>query len=332
MTGTDFATDLPAVDPASVDLEAIHDHELPDAVREVVEVYERVEPSRDRFLWRWNHVLAPSFTLPSVAAGHEERVVDHKVLTFVFTTLLDDLVEVERDHATFEQAAKVPFDHARADPDATGVRDEYLAVTRTVWDALECELRESPRYDRYSRWLAYDVEQLVNSMRYAGVVNDDPHGSNATESERFDAYNMAMFPCADLDLMHSSGVDHAEWGAVREVVDRCQRMARIGNWLSTWQRELAEGDVSAGVVASAIVNGVVTPRDLERAARSAAARDRVVAAIQTAGIEADLERDWLRYRTEAEALAGRVDSIDLAEYVSGMNTVLEYQLAAEGLK
>lgn len=318
------------IDETREEMKALREYELSEDVEEILEDYEKLESSRDRFLWKWVHSLAPSFTLPSVDSEHEEEVVDYKVIGTVFTTLLDDLVDKKGDMDTFRQAAKIPFDHKEVDYSKGD--EDYLEITEQVWEAFESRVEGSPLHEEYEEWLDYDTEQVINSIRHSHLVNEDHEGSNFNETERFDSYNMMMFPYADIDLMHSTDFERAEMGAVRQVVDRTQRMARIGNWISTWEREIEEGDYTSGVVSRAIEDDVVTPEQLEKSQESEQAREEVIREIKEAEIEEELKQDWLQYRQEAYEEAQEVDSMEIEQYVEGMNEVMKYHLASRGMK
>jgi hypothetical protein len=310
----------------------LREYDLSDHLEEVVERYEDVDSPRDRFVWKWFHSIAPSFTVPSVDQEFYDEVMDKKTTAAIFTTLLDDLVEKRGDSETFEEVAKIPFDHKQVDKDRAGVDEEYIQVTEDIWEYLESDIEGAPREEEFRDWLDYDFEQVVNAVRHAERINEDPLASNPIETERFDTYNMIMYPSADIDLMHSSEFDHGEYGDLREVVDRAQRMARIGNWLSTWEREIEEGDYTSGVVVRAIDEEVVTPEELQRAQESEEVLGKLIGNIREAGIEDDLRQEWLEYRQEAYDLAEEIDSVDMEQYVEGMNEVMRDHLASHGMK
>ena len=314
--------------------------DLPPTVREFADRYDRVVGDRDRFLWKWIHNLFGEFTLTCVPAHELPAVYERKTLLTILVTVLDDLAESGGDRATFEVGRRIPFG-GDATGEFGGTGDgidsagdelnypvlEYLA---DLWDAIDAGIRNAPRHGEFVDVFEYDLRQTFNAMEYSGLLNANPMIANRAESERHDAYNMTMFPYACIDLMHSPSFDRSEFGALRSILCDLQQMARIGNWITTWERELAEGDISSGVVVCALRRNVVTheeiieaePRDVERLA------DR----IRSHGIESEFTREWeIRDRTVRKR-TNEVDSVDANRIVDGIEAVMNHHLASEGFK
>ncbi len=60
---------------------------------------------------------------------------------------------------------------------------------------------------------------------------------------------MCLYVYSDMDLMSCSKFNIRKTGMLREIIWEIQKSARIGNWLSTWKRELKENDFSSIVFA-----------------------------------------------------------------------------------
>jgi hypothetical protein len=163
-------------------------------------------------------------------------------------------------------------------------------------------------------------------MHYSAVVNGHPRIANLDGARRYDAHNMAMFPYADVDLMYSPGFALADFGAVRDLLWDLQELARIGNWLTTWERELREGDYTSGIVVTALQDGVIEPADLHGPV------DDAVSAIRDHGIEARFRARWEEQYGELRTREFDTESVDLGAMVDGMETVFEYHRASRGHK
>jgi len=307
-------------------LKLINDVVLPPRIVALVDEYERHCGERDRFLWQWIYSLFPAFTLSSVAEAEREHVREQKMVLTMFVTILDDLVENHGDRATFEQAQRLVTDPEAVDRSRVAVSDEYFAFIEQVWAEFETGLEDAPRHGEYVDVFDYDCRQTLNAMDYSAVVNENPRIANLGGAEHYDAHNMVMFPYADVDLMYSPGFDIDDFGTVRDLLWDLQEMARIGNWLTTWEREITEGDYSAGVVVLALQEGIVTPTELEAEPEAAIQR------IKDEKVEQLFRDRWL---TRYQAVRDRefdTESVDLDALVKGMETVFQYHEASRGHK
>lgn len=311
----------------------VSDVTLPPTAAAFADRYARVIGDRDRFLWKWIHNLFDKFTLTSVPDGGRAGVYEHKTLLTMFVTVLDDLAESEGDQGTFDAGRWIPFgvDATERAGSVSGEVDytvlEYLAE---LWDEIDASVRTAPRYAEFVDVFEYDLRQTFNAMEYSGLVNDNPAMANRAETERHDAYNMTMFPYACVDLMHSPSFDRSELGALRSILCDLQQMARIGNWVTTWERELGEGDISSGVVVCALRRDVIDYEEIVDAGEREV--EQLADRVRSHGIESEFTREWeLRDRTVRKRTA-EVESVDAEQIVDGIETVMNHHLASEGHK
>ncbi|MFC6823396.1 hypothetical protein [Halopelagius fulvigenes] len=129
----------------------------------------------------------------------------------------------------------------------------------------------------------FDVRQAINAMGYAQVLVENPGIANIAESRHHGPFNMVMFPYADINLMGTSQFDRSELGELRHLLLDLQRMTRIGNWVTTWERELVEGDDTAGVVVDALEQGIISLEDDSETA---------IDVIRDHGIREQFEAEW----------------------------------------
>ena len=315
-------------------MQRVLQHELPPVLDDLVEEYVTLEGARDRFMWQWVHDLAPQNTLPCVAPEYEDKVATDKTLTILYVTLLDDVLEKRRDPVTFEEAAKLPFDHQAVDWDRDGLDVDYLEFTQQVWETLLARLESAPEYAAYSRLFRYDLRQAVNAIEYTNLVIDRPDLATVQDLELYESHNMVMYAYLDTDLMHSDPSYAEELPALRRALWPAQQMARIGNWLSTWERELLEGDYSSGIVVYALQHDIVTPAELEAVrAGEDGAFEEVVDRIHRNGIEEVFLSRWDGHQAELTAInEHEVHGMDLTPFIDGLKVVLRYPLASRGLK
>ena len=314
-------------DASAAHLRTVRRVDLPDPVDGLADAYDCRFDDRDRFLWQWIYSLFPEFTVSSVADEHAGHVRTQKTLLTMYVTVLDDLMETHGDRETFREACKCHRSGSDPDPTRSGVDAEKLAFVGRVWETFDSGLAEAPRRGAFADVFAYDLDQTMNAVEYSAVLSDTPEMANLTGVRRYDSHNMVLFAYTDVDLMFSPAFDLADFGALRDLVWDLQEMARIGNWVTTWERELVEGDYSAGVVVTALQEGVVTPDEL-RECDPAVLVDR----IRAADIEDRFCRRWQALHRSVTAREFGTDSVDLDALAEGMETVYEYHLATRGLK
>jgi len=303
--------------------------DLPLGVVDVVVEYEHVMNDRDRFLWQWIHRLFDAFTLSCVPQHELAEVKEIKTLFTVFITTLDDLVESRRDTETFQEACRVATAPQTVDATRPGVDESVIAFVEMVWERIDERLRAAPRYDEFRHILAYDIRQAFNAMDYTRLVSDHKHMANCAEARTYGAHNMVLFSYVDIDLMFSPTFALEDLSELRDLTADLQKMARIGNWVTTWERELTEGDYSAGVIVQALEEGVVAPEELDPANDELGV---VAERIKERGIEDAFMDEW---NARHAAVVGReygMKSVDPHRFIRGMETVMEYHLASRGMK
>jgi hypothetical protein len=131
----------------------------------------------------------------------------------------------------------------------------------------------------------------------------------------------------DIDIMHSPKFDRDDLGPLRRFTRELQVLGKIGNWVSTWEREITEGDFSAGVLVKALEEELLSPSELEN--------------MEPSDVEAfvrrhELEQHWLdewnaRYMRLRE-LDRNIDSVDDVDLLDGIMALKKNQLAGRGQK
>ena len=315
------------IDTAEI-ADIIEAHELPAPIIPLLDQYDGCIGDRNRFFWQWLDYLFPVFTLSSVDPERLERVQRAKLLASIIVTVLDDVAEKHDDRSTLREAAKVPFPYESPEPDRNGVDGNIVRYVQTVWEEFE-EITPGPREEEFMEIMRFDLRQVFTAIEYSYIANH--HLDLVTESELmdYDVHNMAVFVYADLDLMASPTFANADLSNLRDVIRHAERTARIANWVTTWERELGEGDCSSGVVVYALSVGIVSLDELEAIRENAT--EEYVQPVREAIQEHDIE-EYFQQRLEVEFAAARergkeIDSVDIDAYLDGFATVQEYHRA-----
>lgn len=310
-------------------LETVESVDLPESVAMVADDYDRSIGIRDRFVWKWIYALLPAFTLDCVDPDAAATVREQKTVLTILVTTLDDIAEHEKDKTTFEEARKLLLSNGavdRADPDADADTLEFVS---RVWTDFEEEFTAAPRYDAFIDLFRYDLDQTLDAIDYSWLVSEHPTMANLEGACQNGLHNMVMFPYADVDLSYSPEFEATDLSALRRTIWDLERMARIGNWVSTWERELRDRDYSSGILVAALDEGIVTPDEL---ACSSIDTDELVERIRNSDLETRFLGEWIDLYTRVQSRELFARSVDLETFTQGMRTVLRYHLATKGYK
>ncbi|MFP9192413.1 hypothetical protein [Natronosalvus vescus] len=313
-------------------LENIDRCSLPAHLTEVIDAYEAVGGERDRFLWQWLYYVFPTIELSCVEPDASQQVREVKFLASMYVVVLDDLAEAAKDQRTFQEASKIPFDHLEPDIDDPAVDADRVAFAVAVWERVMATLESAPRGSTFEDVFLFDIAQTHTAIEYSALVNRHLELATVESITAYDSYNMMLFTYADIDLCFGPAFDRNEIGSLRRITRRAQMMARIGNWVTTWERELREGDYSSGVVIAALEDGVVSREQVRACGDDAETTEACIDAIADAGIESRFLHQWDTHYQEIKRLAPALESVDVDALLGGLETLLECHLVSRGHK
>lgn len=284
--------------------------------------------SRGGYLWKWCLHGMRGITLPSVAPELREHVIDTKMLAVLFGVLLDDIADQWQDspflncliHATFESGSR---DFKRLNPGYIA----YAEFTCKVWDEFQSRVTGYPRFEEFRDLLDYDNRQIVNTMVYSQLVNANISLLNIEEHDVYSPHNMQMISFATIDLMGSPEFDHQELGRLRAAMWHAQCMGRIGNLVSTWERELRDRDYSSGVFAVLADRypNIATDMLIDKP-------DAILSILTQDRIEQVFLDKWVQHRHHFRSRVPLVRSVDLEQVLRGLDQLLRMEIGSRGRK
>ncbi|MEX0711690.1 MAG: hypothetical protein WD278_05035 [Pirellulales bacterium] len=291
-----------------------------------VEAYTSVG-KRNLYLWKWCTRGVELTTLPCVPPDLRADAVDTKVLSGMLNVLLDDAADQQGHAGLLGELLKLVHG---ASPDWSRLNHEeqaYGRFTRCVWREYWRRVRRYPCFAAFKQLLRYDLAQLFNTIHYSYLVNRNLSMLNLVEHDQYSAQGMMMMSFATVDLMCTPGFDVRELGTLREAVWHGQWMARIGNLISTWKREIDEGDYTSGVFARAVALGELSIEQLAKADPG-----QIEGVIRHGGHEEHFLARWQYHRSRLDSLRPQIGSFDLAVWLDGLDCLLDTELGSCGWK
>lgn len=327
------SSDEAPIAPVQVDLEKasrfiadIKHVELSDTIEKAVEGYETVG-HRNSFLWKWVRRGVEITTLSCIDGGLWDHVCDTKTLGVMFDVLIDDVADEDSDPDFLDQLIAITDDRAVPLSEIPEEKRAYYEYSVVVWRQIWDRLAGYKRYDEFQEVLRYDYRQLMNSMRYSLLIRNQPHTMNISEHDSYMPHNMHMMVSGTVDLMSSSEFDKNELSRLRLVLSFAQHMGRIGNLVTTWEREIREQDFSSGVFPAALNMGVLTVDDLMQGDQQF-----ISERIRGSGIEEKFLLRWSRLHRKVSRQISAFKTVELGKLVEGLETLIQLHLGSRGLK
>jgi hypothetical protein len=318
---------IPSAEEIQAEIAHVLNKQLnPDLMR-WVDGYAQVG-KRNLYLWKWVRQGVEVTTLSCVDPKLFDFVCDTKVLGVVLDVLLDDIADRKGDGELLEELLSMPFGEERGRLTKASPEDRaYAEYTLDIWEEIKRRTKALPYFARHATSWRYDYLQLFNGMRYSHMVNEDIAHLNLAEHDLYSPHNMHIMVSATVDLMASPSFKHDELGRLRDAVWHAQFMGRIGNLVTTWERELADGDYTSGVYARALAEGDVTLAMLQSNDREA-----IASGIRDGGHEGYWLTRWATLRQRLIELAPRVKSVDLMALLRGYERLIRLHLGSRGYK
>jgi len=307
-------------------LEQIFKYELSEPVKNFADRYDIIFGKRSNFLWKWLGLVykESGVALSTVDPKLLESVTDTKILFTMFFSILDDVSEFYKDENLMENMIGIISNNY----DNRKIRkNEKLIFFKELWDHFQNDIKKYPRYNELEDIFNYDLNQMINSVRFCYLMNKKPEYMNLQEIEIYESYNMIVFLLNGIDLMASPDFDKKDMPHLRTVFWNAQQMARIGNWLSTWKREIKENDFCSGVIAYALSKEIITIDDLNNLKES-----ELIRKIENSNVVEYFTKSWNKRYQTINNYKDLIKSVDINKYLAGLETLIKLHLASEGLK
>jgi hypothetical protein len=305
---------VPLVDHPADEADAWRNQQLSADQRSWVERY-RLVGQRPAGLWKWCSFAVELVTLPCVESNLRQAAADTKFLVGMVNCLLDDVSDFWRNHRFFSELLALGCERI---PEAHQSEEvPYAQFTQSVWREIHERAEKYPCGAKYKPLLKFDLRKLLATIEHSDLASQLPEVMNPTEHDLYSPNGMTVTIASTIDLMASPSFRKPDLAPLRVVVRHCEWMARIGNLISTWEREIGEGDFSSGVFTEAVWRGLLAPEDLHPDNK-----DFLIETIIESGIEGEYLKRWQTHRTQALDAGARIGSFDVENYVERFDRLL----------
>jgi hypothetical protein len=283
------------------------------------------------YFWKWIFRTAKTITLPFTINKYRDSLFEIKTLLIMFVVLLDDVFDKTKETELGNALLKIPFEYININTEINNLKvntKKYFQFTKKLWSYLEKKIQKYPKYKEYRKIFEFDIKQLLNEMEYSRLINENYFLANKTEFFAYFSHNMQAIIDVTLDLMCSHDFDIKILGTIREIAIEAQKMARIGNWVSTWEREVKEEDFTSEVFIEAINSKILGFEDLKKENEL-----EIVEKIKKGHIENILFQYWENSYKEISAMGKKINQKPLVnEFLKNLEKLIIFHLSSRGYK
>lgn len=296
------------------EIKSVENIKLPIKIQKILENYYKISRSdRKMYVWKWLYRTAEIGIPPIIDKKYQNSLIEVKFLIFFFTGLLDDIADKKylRNKKLLDNILKALLNSTHTNQSRLNYEErKYIQFTIKTFFTIKNILKEYPRYKEFRNIFEYDIAQLLNSIRYAYLVNENPYLINKPEYWLYLSHNMTVMINFTIDLMCSQKFSNKDLGRLREIGLDVQKMMRIANWLSTWEREFCEGDYTSGIFAEALDIRLFTIDDLLNRKKL-----RIIKKIKHSRIERYLLQEWEDIYYKIDKSINKTESANLKEMI-----------------
>lgn len=300
--------------------------QLPEDIQKWVDEYDK-HGVRKHFIWKWLYTINKIWYYVDIRESLNQSLTKTKFLYNMFIVLLDDVAEMKNKDDLLEQLLKIP-NSKKVESNKLKLEElEYYLFARKVWNHIRSEVKKYPYYRKYMDIFKFDTDQFINAVKFANMVFKRPKLVNSKEFWMYLPHSMQILIDFDMDLMCLKRISMSELGISRKTVITLQEMGRIGNWLSTWKREVLEKDYTSAVVAYAVEDNVITYNQLIKIEPG-----KIIKKIEKAGIEKYLFEEWERRYNLLDDLSKSSRLINATTIKKRSAYLIRMHLASSGFK
>ena len=323
---SDFSRRIVMLDPThgTAAVEPWENQEFPKNLQGWVDRYQQVG-ERGLYLWRWCLFAVDLMTLSSVDRSQHAAARDTKFLIGMFNCLIDDVADQAHNHRFVRSL--LTLTRGGTPTGETPAEQELATFITQVWHEIWSRAAQLPRFHEFERLLEFDLRQLCTTVEHSDLTSQLPELVNSIEQDLYASHGMMVTVAATVDLMASPGFNRRDLSGLRSVLWHAESMARIGNMVSTWEREIGDGDFSSGVFLEAVWQGMLQPADLRPENEA-----QLVRTIISSNIEGDFLRRWETHRTQVRQLGRDLSSIEIENYIGRLDRLMESEMFSHGNK
>lgn len=249
-----------------------------------------------------------AITLNSVTPDRFTEVLQAKLCLGTLITLYDDFADrpSQSSPQLLEELYELKFGKYGSIKSLNSRDLHTHKFAQSLFIEIENILVRQPHYRHLTEILNFDLAQFYSANQFSSLLTAHPFMNNSLENRLYAHHNMGLVMAAMIDLMATERIVFSEFGLMREVFLLGQRLGRIFNVLTTYKRELSDGDIT-GELASC-----TNARETEVATRK-------------------LRQEILELYDRLKCFEKRITTFSVGQYLEGLAKVHKLHEKMEGV-
>lgn len=306
------------------EIKTIQEVKLPTELRVWVREYEKVG-KRNPIVWLLTYKIIKMTDFSGVLKKHQRSLQNNKFLMMMFVVLLDDVIDKTQNKklinevlliTSFNKKNNIKFDSF------SKKENEYFKFLVKVWNSIFQSIKKYPLYNEFKDLFRFDMLQIINSMRFASLVNKNYYMINEIEYWAYFPCSMQVMVYRTLDLLCSQKFNDKEIRVARRIAWESQNMMRIANWVSTWEREIKEQDFTSGIFAYLIDFELITVNDLKNNNVN-----KIINKVKNNEVEDYFLKKWEEHYNKIDELSSESKFFDTKKFLSQLEKIIIFHLS-----
>lgn len=311
------------------EIEATKKVELPPQLKIWIEEYEKVG-KRDEFVWKLFLKARQSIDCVSLPEINKEALQEVDFLMALFVVLFDDVADNSQNEELLNEMMKIIIAEDLVKFNGFNQEEkDSLFFTVKVWQRINQLITKSPGYEEFKDVFKYDIRQVINAINHDYIINKNLFMINKTDYWLYSPHTMQFVFNVTVNLMYLESFDMKELKTIREIIWQSQKMARVGNCIGTWEREVNESDFTSGIFAYALDSKILSVQDLIEKDTS-----EIIKKIKKSDIERELLNEWVECHKKIFYFSKDEGNktIDVKKLLLGMENILLLELISKKYK
>lgn len=304
---------------------------IPPLLNSFLQEYSKIGASyRTLYLWKWIFRGIKIFTSRKIPEKLRKNLLETKFLFFVLDTFIDDICDNPRfrNQKLLEESLRILEEKENYKITELSFKNrKKINFIKRIWQEIKKRVKLFPFYQNYQELLKFDILQITNMFRYSYLLNSYPFLLNQTENFLYFPSVMQARLHFTLELMCLTNFNLEELGKIRMIGWKVERMARIGNAITTWKREITDKDFTSDIFALALKKNIFNISEL-----TTFSKEKIIRIIRQAKIEKELLKKWEEIFSQVLEISSTIKTFPVDHLPSVLKKILIFHLTSRGYK